>query len=435
MRKRTRSREIVLQALYQLEIRGSEFLDEVESFCREQGEESEISDFALILVKGCIREMKEIDKKIMNISANWELHRMPVVDRNILRQACYELFYMKDIPPKVSINEAIDLAKKYSTEKSGFFVNGVLDKIYSLYIKNNENVQTVTTDIKGEGNLEKEKRTGADLHIHTDFSDGTMSPGQVVKEALEINLRTIAITDHDSVDAIEIARRIGDKNGIDIIPAIELSSYYRPVDIHLLGYFIDVKNRLLLEKLEELRLERIERVKKITRKLRSMGVRIEHQEVFEVANKGSPGRMHVADVLCRKGYCRSIGESFQKYLSDNGPAYVPKVTLTLKDAIELIISSGGIPVLSHPGVTKRDTLIPKMVEYGLQGIEVYYPAHLPEATKRYKRLAKKYDLVITGGSDFHGDRKPGIKLGSIRIDDGLVDKIRERRDSMAGVLS
>jgi hypothetical protein len=111
------------------------------------------------------------------------------------------------------------------------------------------------------------------------------------------------------------------------------------------------------------------------------------------------------------------------------------VSLTLKDAIELIVSSDGIPVLSHPGATKRDTLIPKIVEYGLQGIEVYYPTHQPEDVKRYKRLAKKYDLLITGGSDCHGTRKPDIALGSIKIDDSLVEKIKEKRDNIIGVLN
>lgn len=435
MRKRTRSREIVLQVLYQLEIRGNEVMDEIDAICIEQGKESEVSDFAIRLVKGCIQKMKEIDKKIIGISENWELQRMPVVDRNILRLACYELFYMDDIPPKVSINEAIDLAKKYSTEKSGTFVNGILDKVYSLDIKNGKKVQKTTTSIKGIDALETEERAGGDLHIHTDFSDGTMSPEQVVKEASKLNLHTIAITDHDTVDAIEIAQIVGNMEGVDVIPAIELSSNYSSTDIHLLGYFIDIKNSAFLEKLAELRSERVERIKKITKKLRALGVNIEHQEVFDVSKEGSPGRMHIADVLCSKGYCNSIRESFQKYLSDNGPAYVPKEALTLKDAIELIISSDGVPVLSHPGTNKRDTLIPKMVEYGLQGIEVYYPTHQPEAVKRYKRIAKKYDLVVTGGSDCHGTRKPEIALGSIKIDDDLVDKIKERRDNMVAAVS
>ena len=434
MRRRTRSREIVLQVLYQLEIRGNEVIDEVDAFCIEQGKEAEVSDFAIKLAKGCIPKIKEIDQKIIDISENWELQRMPVVDKNILRLACYELFYMDDVPPKVSINEAIDLAKKYSTEKSGFFVNGILDKIYSRNIKDDKKVQKITTSIKSVDALDTEERAGADLHIHTDFSDGTMSPGQVVKEASRLNLRTIAITDHDTVDAIEIAQIVGNMEGINIIPAIELSSYYRPADIHLLGYYIDTKNSTLLEKLAELRSERVERIKKITKKLRAIGVKVEHQEVFDVAKEGSPGRLHIADVLCNKGYCHSIRETFQKYLSDHGPAYVPKVTLTLKEAIELIISSDGVPVLAHPGVTKRDTLIPKMVEYGLQGIEVYYPTHQPDAVKRYKRIAKKHDLVVTGGSDCHGNRKPDIALGSTKISDGLVDKIKERRDNMVGAL-
>ncbi len=435
MRKRTRSREIVLQVLYQLEIRGNEVVDEVDTFCIEQGKEAEVSDFAIKLVQGCIRKINEIDKKIIDISENWELQRMPVVDKNILRLACYELFYMDDIPPKVSINEAIDLAKKYSTEKSGLFVNGILDKIYSLNIKNSKKSRKIAASIEVLDDLDDKECYGADLHIHTDLSDGTMSPEQVVKEASKLNLRTIAITDHDTVDAIEVAQNIGYREGINVISAIELSSNYRSSDIHLLGYFIDIKNSALLEKLTELRSERVERIKKITKKLRTLGVKVEHQEVFDVSKEGSPGRMHIADVLCNKGYCRNIRESFQKYLSDNGPAYVPKVVLTLKDAIELIISSDGIPVFAHPGVTNRDTLIPKMVEYGLQGIEVYYPTHTPEAVKRYSRFAKKFDLVVTGGSDCHGDRKPDIALGSIKIDGYLVDKIKERRENMVGALS
>ena len=434
MRRRTRSREIVLQVLYQLEIRGNEVIDEIDAFCIEQGKEAEVSDFAIELAKGCIPKIKEIDQKIIDISKNWELQRMPVVDKNILRLACYELFYMDEVPPKVSINEAIDLAKKYSTEKSGFFVNGILDKIYSIHTKNDKKVQKIITSVKSVDVLDKEERAGADLHIHTDFSDGTMSPAQVVKEASRLNLRTIAITDHDTVDAIEIAQIVGSMEGINIIPAIELSSYYQPADIHLLGYYIDIKNSALLEKLAELRSERVERIKKITKKLRAIGVKVEHQEVFDISKEGSPGRMHIADVLCNKGYCANIRETFKKYLSDNGPAFVPKVALTLKDAIELIISSDGVPVLAHPGVTKRDTLIPKMVEYGLQGIEVYYPTHQPDAVKRYKRIAKKHDLVITGGSDCHGNRKPEIALGSTKISDDLVGKIKERRGNVVGAL-
>jgi 3',5'-nucleoside bisphosphate phosphatase len=435
MRKRTLSREIALQALYQLEICGGEIINEIDSFCRKQGKETEISEFAIMLVKGCFQTMKEIDKKIISISENWDLHRMPVIDRNVLRLACYELLYVNDIPPKVSINEAIDLAKKYSTEKSGLFVNGVLDKVYSRYVKKGAKDQNGFSGLKEGVNLKIERRSGGDLHIHTDYSDGTTSPEKVIEEALRLNLHTIAITDHDSIDAIEIAQTICNRKGINIIPAVELSSYHCPADIHILGYFIDIKNSVLLGKLAELRLERIERIKKITKKLNNLGVDIYPQEVFDIAGKGSPGRMHVAEALCKRGFCSNIQESFRRYLADECFAYVPKVTLTLKDAIELINSSCGIAVYSHPGTTKRDELIPKMVEYGLQGIEVYYPTHSPDDIERYLKLAKEYDLVVTGGSDYHGERRPDLKLGSITVDDGIVEKIKKRHDNLIGMFS
>ena len=168
MRKRTLSREIALQALYQLEVRGDEIIKEIDSFCRKQAKEAEISDFAIMLVKGCFPAIKEIDKKIISISENWDLHRMAVIDRTVLRLACYELLYMSDIPPKVSINEAIDLAKKYSTEKSGLFVNGVLDKVYSRYVKNGEEDQDGTSGLGEKVNSKIGKRSGGDLHINTE---------------------------------------------------------------------------------------------------------------------------------------------------------------------------------------------------------------------------------------------------------------------------
>ncbi len=435
MRKRTLSREIALQVLYQLEIRGDEIINEIDSFCKEQANDADISDFAITLVHGCIQIMKEIDKKISSTSEKWDLHRMPIIDRNILRMACYELLYMDDIPHKVSINEAIDLAKKYSTKKSGLFVNGVLDKVYSHYVKKNEEGRNKTSNLRKDDNLKTNNRTGADLHIHTEYSDGTMSPEQVVDAASKLNLHTIAITDHDNIEAVEIAQDICDKKGINLVPAVELSSFHSPSDIHILGYFIDIKNNALLGKLSELHLERVGRIKKITNKLKGMDVFIDPQEVFDVSGKGAPGRMHVAEVLCKKGYCYNFQECFQKYLSDDGPAYEPKVTLTLEGAIEIIITSGGVPVLAHPNSTRRDDLIPKMVEYGLQGLEVYYHTHQPDVVQRYENLAKEYDLVATGGSDFHGERRPDIELGCITIDDNTVEKIKERHNNVLGMLS
>lgn len=438
MRKRTLSREIALQALYQLEIRGDEIMSDIDSFCRKQNSEEEIWKFALMLVKGCCKAIEEIDSKIVSISENWSLHRMPIVDKNILRLACYELFFLEDIPPKVTINEAIDLAKKFSTEKSGLFVNGVLDKVYSAYLKKNKkDSHRSTLDLFEHHNGEEARYTGsgADLHIHTEFSDGTFSPEQVVEEAVKQGLRTIAVTDHDNIDALEATKKICDQKGIQFIPAVELSSFYDPVDIHILGYYIDTKSIALREKLADLRYERIERIKKISAKLYKLNIDVDPQEVLDVAGKGVVGRVHVADVLCRKGYCSTMQECFHSYLADYGPAHVPKVSLSLEGAIELVISAGGVPVFSHPGLTKRDDLIPKMIGYGLQGVEAFYPSHHPDVVKRYIRLAQKHDLVITGGSDCHGDRKPETTLGCITIEDCLVEKIAERCNSMVGIFS
>ncbi len=438
MRKRTLSREIALQALYQLEIRGDEIMGEIESFCRNQNSDEEIWKFALLLVKGCIATIEEIDRNIVSVSENWSLHRMPIIDKNILRLACYELFFRDDIPPKVSINEAIDLAKKFSTEKSGLFVNGVLDKVYSAYQrKSRKESKHIASDLCEEQCGESAKYTGigADLHIHTEFSDGTFSPKQVVEEAVKQQLRTIAVTDHDNIDALETTSKICDQYGIEFIPAVELSSFFDPVDIHILGYYIDTKSIALREKLADLRYERIERIKKIVGKLHKLKIDIDPQEVLDVAGKGVAGRVHIADVLCKKGYCSTIQECFNTYLADYGPTHVPKVSLSLEHAIELVISAGGVPVFSHPGVTKRDDLIPKMIGYGLQGIEAFYPTHQPDVVKRYVRLAQKHDLVITGGSDCHGDRKPDITLGSVTIEDSLVEKIKERCDSMVGIFN
>ncbi|MCP5003246.1 MAG: transcription antitermination factor NusB [Planctomycetes bacterium] len=438
MRNRTHSREIALQALYQLEIRGDEIMGEIESFCRKQNGEEEIWRFASLLAKGCFEATEEIDRKIVSVSENWRLSRMPVVDKNILRLACYEIFFLEDIPPKVSINEAIDLAKKFSTEKSGLFVNGVLDKVYSANLMNNKkDSQQILPDTWEQYNGEETEHTntGADLHIHTEFSDGTFSPEQVVEEAVKQNLRTIAVTDHDNIDALEVTEKICEQKGIRLIPAVEISSFYDPVDIHILGYHIDTKSIPLREKLAELRSERIERIKKIAKKLHKLKIDIDPQEVLAVAGKGVAGRVHVADVLCRKGYCSTMQECFNTYLADYGPAHVPKVVLSLESAIELILSASGVPVYSHPGVTKRDDLIPKMIEYGLQGIEAFYPSHNPDVVKRYIRLAKKHDLVITGGSDFHGDSKPDVTLGCVTIEDGLVEKLAERSSGIVGTLS
>lgn len=425
MRNRTIARELALQALYQLDLRGDEIIKEIDAFCRKGTVKHDIYQFAIALVNGCRSHIKEIDEKISSVTEHWELRRMAIIDKNILRLGVYELLYRSDIPPKVSINEAIELAKKFSTKNSGTFVNGILDKIYTQFgngkLKDNKYDSILRDTVISETDY-----GNSDLHVHTNYSDGTMTPEEVVDEAIRFGVSTIAITDHDTVEGVMVAYSYGHGKNLHIIPGIEFSSYLSPSEIHILGYFIDVNNDFLQKVIKQSREDRINRIYAMVEKLRNLQVDIDPQEILTLAGKGSPGRMHVAEIIWKRGYCDSIIESFSKYIGDNKPAYVPKKTLTPQQAIELITDAGGVPVLAHPGLTQRDNVIEDLVKYGLKGIEVYYPTHTPQAIEKYLNMAKKYNLAVTGGSDFHGERKIDSPIAKVTVTGEVVSKLRQK---------
>lgn len=423
MRNRTIARELALQALYQLDLRGDDIIDEIDSFCKKSTEKHDIYQFAIALVNGCRSHLKEIDEKISDVTEHWELRRMAIIDKNILRLGVYELLYRSDIPPKVSINEAIELAKKFSTKNSGTFVNGILDKVYTQFGNGKLKVTDTAEVFPDAGEIDY---GNSDLHIHTNYSDGTMTPEEVVDEAIRLGVSTIAITDHDTIDGVTIACRYGQGKNLHIISGIEFSSYLSPSEVHILGYFIDVHNDGLQKVIKQSREDRINRIFAMVEKLRRLRVDIDPQEILTLAGKGSPGRMHVAETLWKHGYCHTIIESFSKYIGDNKPAYVPKKTLTPQQAIELIRDAGGVSVLAHPGLTQRDNAIDDLVKYGLQGIEVYYPSHTPQTVEKYLKIAKKYNLAATGGSDFHGERKLDSPIAKIVVPGDLVSKLRQK---------
>lgn len=425
MRNRTIARELALQALYQIDLRGDDILDEIDTFCKESAEKPDIYQFAISLVKGCRSQVREIDEKISSVTEHWELRRMAIIDKNILRLGAYELLHRQDIPPKVSINEAIDLAKKFSTKNSGTFVNGILDKIYTQLgngkLKDNRHASVLQDTPESEidyGN--------SDLHIHTNYSDGTMTPEEVVDEAIRLGVSTISITDHDTIAGVMIASCYGHGKNLHIIPGIELSSYLEPSELHILGYFIDIHNVSLQKILKQAHEDRSTRIYAMVEKLRGLNVHIDPQEIFTIAGKGSPGRMHVAETLWKHGYCTTLVESFSRYIGDTGPAYVPKKTLTPQQAIELIRDAHGVAVLAHPGLAQKDHIIEDLVKYGLQGIEVYYPSHTPQAVKKYLKIAKKYNLTATGGSDFHGERKCDTPIAMVTVPGDLVNELRRK---------
>lgn len=256
-----------------------------------------------------------------------------------------------------------------------------------------------------------------DLHTHTTASDGSLTPSQLVRYAKEKGLKAIAITDHDTIEGNEEAIEEGKREGIFVIPGVEISVDYSPGSMHLLGYFIAIEDTALKEKLTLLQDSRADRNPKIIEKLNELGLVITYDEVIQESGGGQVGRPHIAQVLMKKGYTKSIQEAFNKYLGKGAPAYRDKFRLGTEEAIIMITNAGGIPVLAHPftlfcnNSDEFEVLLKKLVNQGLQGLEVYYSEHNQRQTSQYLKLAKRYNLVITGGSDFHGKNMEGIDLG------------------------
>jgi predicted metal-dependent phosphoesterase TrpH len=270
----------------------------------------------------------------------------------------------------------------------------------------------------------------ADLHLHTIFSDGTYTPQELISESVEAGLAAIAVVDHDTIEGISPAIEIAKMENIEILPGIELSAEYEGCEVHILGYLVDYKRKDLLEKLETLKKNRIERIYKIVDKLKDMGVILEPEDIFSIAGGGTVGRLHVARAMLKKGKVDSLFEAFQKYIGDKNPAYVLGFRFSPSEAIKLIKDAGGIPVLAHPYTLNNDELILKFIDYGLMGLEVYYPEHTQGMTNFYLNLAKEYNLLITGGSDCHGNAKSEIKIGSIKIPYELVEKLKVAKDKL-----
>jgi len=264
------------------------------------------------------------------------------------------------------------------------------------------------------------------LHVHTTESDGTLSPAHLAREAAAAGFSAIAITDHDTVSGIAEAQAAAAGTGLEIIPGIELTAQYERQEIHLLGYFLDYRDKILLEKLALVQRDRIERVHKIIMNLEEQGIKIDAKDVFSISGKGSVGRMHIAKAMVKAGVVPTTSQAFVKYIGDKSPAYVLGFKLTPAEAIRLIKDAGGVAVLAHPYMLNNDELIGELAVSGLDGIEVYYPEHSQSMVNFYRALAAKLNLLVTGGSDFHGSVKPDIKLGVIKLPIELVDRLRER---------
>lgn len=269
-----------------------------------------------------------------------------------------------------------------------------------------------------------------DLHLHTTHSDGSLPPAAVLALAHEANVTALAITDHDITSGLPEAMKAGAEYGIEVIPGIEISSRYLDTELHILGYFLDWRDPLLNERLIRLRAGRHQRNPQIIRKLQELGLAITYDEVQQLAETESVGRPHIARVLMAKGYVSSAKEAFDRYLANGGPAFVPRDLPDPATAIQWIREAQGVPVLAHPTWVPATgaalvSLCEELKEAGLGGIEAHYSTHKPKQTAEYLQLAQRLDLLVTGGSDFHGLTKPDIDVGTGRGDLKVPEKLLE----------
>jgi len=277
-----------------------------------------------------------------------------------------------------------------------------------------------------------------DLHLHTTASDGVMSPAEIVRYAKSKGLQAIAITDHDTIDGCEEGLSEGEKIGFEVIPGIEISAEHSPGSMHILGFFLDVHHPLLNERLEYLQKARAERNPKMVQKLNQLGIDVTYEEVLKASGGGQVGRPHFANVLLEKKYVRSFQEAFDRFLKKGAPAYVDKFRFTSKEALHFINEARGVAVLAHPntlgvsGYAELEKLIVRLVGEGLKGIEVYYPEHSSAEVAQYKTLADRYNLLPTGGTDYHGIEKNeldiGVGRGDMKLSYSIVENMKALRN-------
>jgi len=281
-----------------------------------------------------------------------------------------------------------------------------------------------------------------DLHTHSVFSDGTATPSELVELALERQLTGLALTDHDTTEGVDEFLRVADSKNLPAISGLEISTLYQGISLHILGYGIDPDNPALCKWLAQLQQGRLERNQCILEKLNKLGIDISAEEVARVSAHGQTGRPHIARLLMAKGYAKNMNEAFRRYLGKHKPAWCRRLSYTASQSIDIIHQAGGIAVLAHPGqldpaMLKQPQLIRELKERKLDGLEVFHPSHPKKTQKRLHTLAQKYDLLITGGSDYHGAHNPAGLAGgknSICPPDVIMEELfgrMQQRDNVS----
>ncbi|MCX5777980.1 MAG: PHP domain-containing protein [Elusimicrobia bacterium] len=275
-----------------------------------------------------------------------------------------------------------------------------------------------------------------DLHVHTNFSDGTFTPEEAVRYAHKTGLSAISITDHDTIYGIADAIEEGKKCGVEIVPGIELSctvNTKQSSEMHILGYFINWTNGAFQETLTVFQKARLDRAHKIIKRLAEIGVPLDVDTVQKIAGRGTIGRLHIAKALVEDGSVTTSHEAFTKYLGNDKPAFVPKMHLSPEDAIKMIQRVGGIAVLAHPhyGQYSNRNLLKALVAAGLRGIEVLHSKHPPATVDLFVQLSREFGLIATGGSDCHGPYADNAAImGSVKIPYSVLEELKTCKEKI-----
>jgi predicted metal-dependent phosphoesterase TrpH len=271
------------------------------------------------------------------------------------------------------------------------------------------------------------KPGGIDLHVHTNASDGTLSPRQIVQEALARGVTLLGIADHDTVLGLPEGEAAAREVGITMVPAVELSVETETREIHVLGYFVEAENAELREVLSGIRERRNTRNDRILEQLKRVGAPIDPERLREIAGEGSVGRPHIALALVEAGHVVSPQEAFDRFLADGRPAFVPRARLGLEEACGIIRKAGGLPVLAHPAKLGSACVWEEIVAVGIDGVEVYHSDHNARQEAALLAFAKEMSLLVTGGTDTHGwDSSRPLAIGSVTIPEWVGEELLAR---------
>jgi len=278
-----------------------------------------------------------------------------------------------------------------------------------------------------------------DLHVHSNKSDGTFTPSELVDYAVEKGLTAFALTDHDTIEGVNEALLASEGKPVTVLPGVEFSTEYEGKDIHIVGLMIDPDCPAILEKMQEFVSSRITRNQKMCAALQAAGVDVSYEKLMETYPGAVITRAHYAKYMIKEGYVKSFAEAFERYIGDRAPCFIPREKVTPQDAIKLILEAKGIPVLAHPllygmGKDRLQLLVERLKEAGLVAIEAVYSTYSPSEEAEMRKLAKENGLLISGGSDFHGSTKPGLDLavgyGRLYIPEEILTNLKEKKDAL-----